>query len=191
MFALPFRETDQPVLSHGRVTLRPPRSSDYAQWAELRRASRDFLQPWEPRWAADDLEKRAWRQRLRRYRREFDRSSGYAFFIFLADGTLVGGISIANIRLGVAQSAQIGYWIGEPHAGKGLMLDALRALIPFGFDTLRLHRLEAACMPENDRSVRLLEKAKFQREGLMRSYLKINGVWRDHFLYALIAGRQT
>ena len=189
MFALPFRETNQPALSHGRVTLRPPRSTDYGQWAELRRASRDFLQPWEPRWASDDLERRAWRQRLRRYRREFDRGAGYTFFVFLTDGTLIGGISIANIRHGVAQSAQIGYWVGQQHAGKGLMLDALSALIPFGFDTLRLHRIEAACMPENKRSVRLLEKARFQREGLMRSYLKIDGVWRDHFLYALVAGR--
>jgi [ribosomal protein S5]-alanine N-acetyltransferase len=59
------------------------------------------------------------------------------------------------------------------------------------FRTLRLHRLEAACIPENNRSVRVLEKAGFQREGLLRSYLKINGIWQDHYLYALVAGERA
>ena len=100
----------------------------------------------------------------------------------------MGGLSLTNIRRCVAQSAHVGYWLGERFAGRGLMLEALRLVIPFAFDTLRLHRLEAACIPKNTRSMRLLEKAGFQREGLLRSYLRINGVWQDHYLYALIAG---
>ena len=67
------------------------------------------------------------------------------------------------------------------------MPEALKLLTKHAFDTLRLHRLEAACIPDNHRSIRVLEKAGFQREGLLRSYLRINGVWQDHFIYGLIA----
>jgi len=84
----------------------------------------------------------------------------------------------------VAQAGSIGYWIGAPFARKGYMTAALRALTPFCFGTLRLHRLEAACIPDNVASIRLLEKAGFKREGYARSYLCINGVWQDHLLYA-------
>lgn len=166
-----------------------PQASDYAEWSALREESRAFLEPWEPKWAPDELSRRAFRQRLRRYRDEFDQGTGVSFFLVeKAGGRLAGGISIGNIRLGVAQSAHVGYWMGERYAGQGLMFDALNLVIPFAFEKLRLHRLEAACIPENTRSTRLLEKAEFQREGLLRSYLRINGVWQDHFLYALIAG---
>ncbi len=68
------------------------------------------------------------------------------------------------------------------------MHEAVLLVVQFGFETLRLHRIEAACIPDNQRSIRVLEKAGFRREGLSRSYLRINGVWRDHLLYALIAG---
>ena len=79
-----------------------------------------------------------------------------------------------------------GYWIGERYAGKGLMLEGLQLLVGHAFQTLRLHRVEAACIPDNRRSIRVLEKAGFQREGLLRSYLRINGVWQDHLLFGLL-----
>jgi 3-polyprenyl-4-hydroxybenzoate decarboxylase len=114
-----------------------------------------------------------------------------AFFIFeTGGGKLVGGITLANIRHGVSQSGQIGYWIGEQYAGQGYMVEALGLVSLFAFDTMRLHRIEAACIPDNKRSIRVLEKAGFQREGLLRSYLRINGIWQDHYLYALIADDQ-
>jgi ribosomal-protein-alanine N-acetyltransferase len=97
-------------------------------------------------------------------------------------------VTLGNIRHGVAKSGHIGYWIGEKYAGKGFMADALELLARHAFDTMRLHRIEAACIPGNKRSIRVLEKAGFTREGLLRSYLKINGGWQDHYLYALIAG---
>jgi ribosomal-protein-alanine N-acetyltransferase len=81
--------------------------------------------------------------------------------------------------------------MGERFAGRGLMVEALGLVIDHCFDTLRLHRLEAACIPSNNRSVRVLEKAGFRREGLLHSYLKINGVWQDHYLYALIADQRA
>ncbi len=179
----------EPILTGKRVTLRLPRRGDFRQWAALRGESRDFLIPWEPHWAANELEQGAWRERLKRYRREFDAGAGVPFLIFdIESGALIGGITLSNIRYGVAQTASIGYWVGEKHAGKGYMLDALLLVVDHAFGALRLHRLEAACIPGNNRSVRVLEKAGFTREGLLHSYLKINGIWQDHILYARVAG---
>jgi ribosomal-protein-alanine N-acetyltransferase len=192
MIALPFFRRDLPALRGDRVQLRMPVSSDYREWSELRSASRRFLEPWEPKWASDELDWPAWRQRLNRYRDDFAQGSGAAFFIFEAvSGRLVGGITIGNIRYGVAQTGQVGYWVGERHAGKGYMTEALQLVSRHAFESLRLHRIEAACIPGNARSVRVLEKAGFQREGLLRSYLRINGAWQDHYLYALIESDQT
>ncbi len=189
MFALPFLRRDMPALKGERVHLRMPQPGDYREWAALRAESRAFLEPWEPLWSPDELGRSAWRQRLSRYREDHANGSASAFFIFdNASGKLVGGITLGNVRRGVSQSGQIGYWIGERFAGRGLMLDALLLVVDFGFETLRLHRIEAACIPGNKRSIRVLEKAGFQREGLLRSFLRINGKWQDHYLYALIAG---
>jgi ribosomal-protein-alanine N-acetyltransferase len=188
MIALPFFRREGPALKGVRVTLRMPVSSDFREWAALRAESRKFLEPWEPRWSSDELEWPAWRNRLSRYRDDYEHGIGVAFLIFdMASGRMVGGITVGNIRYGVAQCGQIGYWIGERHAGKGYMPDALAVVARHAFRTMRLHRLEAACIPDNERSIRVLEKAGFQREGLLRSYLRINGVWHDHYLYALIA----
>ncbi|PZO74718.1 MAG: 30S ribosomal protein S5 alanine N-acetyltransferase [Mesorhizobium amorphae] len=192
MFELPFLRGKEPVLRGARVTLRLPRRGDWHEWADLRRESRLFLEPWEPRWAPDELELSSWRQRLARYREDFRHGTSLAFLIFDAKGGhLIGGITLGNIRHGVSQSGHIGYWVGERHAGKGYMVDAVRLLCAHAFDTMRLHRLEAACIPTNNRSVRVLEKAGFQREGIARSFLRINGAWHDHLLFALIAGDPT
>jgi len=86
----------------------------------------------------------------------------------------------------VTQSCTLGYWIGAHYAHQGYMTAAVRAVIPFVFDSLELHRLEAACLPTNTASIKLLEKTGFKREGLARRYLRINGVWQDHLLYALL-----
>jgi ribosomal-protein-alanine N-acetyltransferase len=165
--------------------LRTPVSSDYAEWAAVREKSRDFLTPWEPTWPADDLTRSAFRRRLKRYAEDQRGDLAYAFLIFRSeDGALVGGLTLANIRRGVAQAGSIGYWVGQPFARKGYMTAAVRALIPFCFGTLRLHRLEAACIPDNAASIGLLEKTGFRREGYARGYLCIDGVWQDHLLYA-------
>jgi len=174
-----------PAIAGAGVTLRVPHGGDYAEWAALRESSRAFLVPWEPTWPADDLTRGAFRRRLKRYAEDVRSDLAYAFLIFRSDdNALVGGLTLANIRRGVAQAGSIGYWVGAPFARKGYMTAAVRALAPFCFGTLRLHRLEAACIPANTASVRLLEKTGFQREGYARSYLCINGVWQDHLLYA-------
>jgi [ribosomal protein S5]-alanine N-acetyltransferase len=174
-----------PIVEGDGVYLRAPQTSDFAEWAALREASRAFLVPWEPTWPSDDLTRAAFRRRLRRYAEDLRSDQSYAFFVFRqADNLLVGGLTLANVRRGVAQAGSLGYWMGEAHAGRGHMTAAVRALISFAFGTLRLHRLEAACIPTNAASIRLLEKTGFSREGYAREYLCINGVWQDHLLYA-------
>jgi [ribosomal protein S5]-alanine N-acetyltransferase len=167
-----------------RVLLRMPQATDYADWTALREASRDFLTPWEPTWPADDLSRSAFRRRIRRYAEDLRTDQGYAFLIIRSsDNALVGGLTLANIRRGVAQAGSLGYWMGQPFARQGYMTAAVRAIIPFAFASLRLHRLEAACIPTNAGSIRLLERTGFVREGYAREYLCINGIWQDHLLY--------
>jgi ribosomal-protein-alanine N-acetyltransferase len=177
-----------PLIRGDGVILRAPQMSDFAQWAALRELSRDFLTPWEPIWPADDLTRSAFRRRLKRYAEDLRGDQAYPFFVLTHDNRLLGGLTLTNVRRGVAQTGSIGYWIGAPFAHRGYMTAALRALIPFSFDVLRLHRLEAACIPTNTPSMRLLEKTGFQREGLAREYLCINGLWQDHLLYARLSG---
>ena len=179
-----FNDTMPAILGDG-VTLRVPQYGDHAEWAALREASREFLTPWEPTWPSDDLSRSAFRRRLKRYADDQRNDLAYALMIFRnEDNALVGGITLANIRRGVAQAGSIGYWVGEPFARKGYMTAAVRALVSFSFQTLRLHRLEAACIPGNAASVALLERTRFTREGYARSYLCINGIWQDHLLFA-------
>jgi ribosomal-protein-alanine N-acetyltransferase len=174
-----------PAIAGSGVMLRVPQSADFAEWAALREKSRDFLTPWEPTWPVDDLTRGAFRRRLKRYAEDLRGDLAYAFLIFRSeDNAMVGGLTLANIRRGVAQAGSIGYWVGAPFARRGYMTAALRALVPFCFGTLRLHRLEAACIPSNAASIRLLEKSGFKREGYARAYLCINGTWQDHLLYA-------
>jgi ribosomal-protein-alanine N-acetyltransferase len=173
-----------PAVTGKGVYLRAPAAADFNEWAALREKSRGFLTPWEPIWPADDLTRAAFRRRLRRYAEDQRNDLAYSFLIFRDDHMLVGGLTLANVRRGVAQAGSIGYWVGAPYARQGYMTEAVRALIPFCFGTLKLHRLEAACIPTNEPSIALLEKTGFRREGYARKYLCINGIWQDHLLYA-------
>lgn len=186
MIGLFRHEPEIPDLDARRIRLRAPHWSDHRAFAALRAESRSFLEPWEPEWGPDPFGMMAWRDRMRRYAQDAADGSAYTWFLIAEGNRLAGGITLGNIRRGVSQSGQIGYWLGERHAGKGLMSDALAAIVPHAFSKLGLHRLEAACIPGNRRSERVLEKAGFAREGLMRSYLKIGGRWQDHHLYARI-----
>lgn len=180
-------EADEVIYGNG-VYLRHPVMSDYAQWASLRDLSKDFLTPWEPVWPIDDLTRPAFRRRLRRYARELRDDTSYPFFLF-DSGTdkLIGSSIISNVRRGVAQSCSLGYWVGETYSGKGYMTEAARAILPFVFDHAGLHRIEAACLQTNEPSRRLLKRVGFTEEGIARKYLRINGDWQDHLLFAMLA----
>lgn len=171
------------IIRAGGLLLRPPATTDYAAWAELRAASRDHLVPWEPAWSSDELSRSAFRRRLRVYHADMLDDLGYAFFLFTEnEQSLIGGLTLGNVRRGVTQAATLGYWLGAIHIGRGHMTRAVGALVRHAFDELRLHRIEASCMPSNHASLRVLERNAFAREGLARRYLKIAGEWRDHIL---------
>jgi len=176
------------VIQGRSLWLRPPQVSDYGPWAELRTLSRAHLTPWEPAWPRDDLTKSAFRRRVKHYQREARDDLGYAFLILGADADrLMGGITLSNVRRGVTQSAMLGYWLGLPFVGQGHMTAAVSALLPHAFEQLRLHRIEAAVQPANRRSIDVLKRVGFVEEGLARRYLKINGAWQDHLVFAILA----
>ncbi|WP_421697909.1 GNAT family N-acetyltransferase [Ancylobacter sp.] len=182
--------SEPPMLVEGAsVLLRLPNMSDFAAWAALREQSREFLSPWEPTWPAYDLTRGSFRRRMRRYARDVREDAAYPFLVIRrADRVLLGGLSLSNVRRGVTQTASLGYWMGAPFAGQGYMSAAVRTLLPFAHGTLGLRRIEAACLPSNAPSMRLLEGAGFRREGYGREYLCIDGRWQDHVLYARLAG---
>jgi ribosomal-protein-alanine N-acetyltransferase len=196
----PVYRPQPPVLAGHRIYLRPPLLADYRAWSALRGMSRTFLEPWEPLWGDNALSRGSFRGRINRVVREWNGDLGYSFHIFatgrddLPRDTLLGGVNLNNVRRLSAQCCNLGYWMGEPYAGLGLMRAALELLLPFAFATpdddhpgLGLHRIDAACIPDNDRSRRLLRRCGFKEIGLAPSYLKINGAWRDHICHQLLA----
>ncbi len=180
------KESSLPLIG-GRVVLRPLILDDYGAWSDLRANSRQHLEPWEPEWRQDELWKSSFRRRVRHYQREAREDLGYAFGIFDRDGVLLGGATLGNVRRGVMQCATLGYWLGQPFIGQGYMTESVRTIIPHAFGQLRLHRLEAASMPSNTASIKVLERTGFVQEGLARRYLKISGSWQDHMRFALLA----
>ncbi|MHA7888551.1 GNAT family N-acetyltransferase [Roseicyclus sp.] len=180
-----FARKRQLRLETERLTLRLPRHADFRPWTALRDTSRDFLTPWEPTWAADHLTRKSFTGRVYWAQRALTQGSAVPLFIFhRPDETLLGAITLDNIRRGPAQSATLGYWIGQPHARQGYMREAIEAVVHYAFRGLDLSRVEAACLPENAASRGVLEKAGFKYEGVAQSYLQINGRWRNHVLYA-------
>lgn len=173
---------------HGQnIYLRAPRRSDQRQWMDVRRLSRDFLQPWEPTWPPDATERTAFRRRLRRFTEDWHDGTAYAFFLFdRKTDDLLGGITLSNLRRGVTQSGTIGYWMGKPYARRGHMNEAVHLVLDFAFETLGLHRVEAACLVHNEASRRLLIKVGFTEEGLARRYLCIDGKWQDHRTFGIL-----
>lgn len=175
------------VLTGPRVLLRPPETRDGKAWAALRRASEDFLRPWEPTWPSDASTVAAFHRRRLQVKDEWRAETGYGFLIFgRENGEMLGGITLSNVRLGVARTGSLGYWSGAPHARKGYMTEAVRCVLDYSFGHLQLHRVEAACLPENEPSRGLLLKCGFLEEGFAREYLKINGRWCDHITFGIL-----
>ena len=185
----PFLPRDEtPTLRGGRVLLRGPRPRDYVAWRNLRRDSREFLKPFEPRWSELDLTRRVFMSRLVRGRREASLGTDVNFLIFDIEArreVLVGGLTLSNIRRRAAQHVNLGYWMGQHFAGKGLMTEAVATVVPFAFNSLGLHRIHAAFLPTNAASRRVLEKNGFREEGYAENYLQIDGRWADHVLFGL------
>ncbi len=156
----------RPLIRTENLILRAPQASDYAAWSLLRIESRAFLTPWEPVWNEDDLTRNSFRLRVKRAAREIAADEAYSLFVLDARSEmLLGGLTLGLVRRGVAQACTLGYWMGARHAGKGHMSEAVRGALRFAFQDLALHRVEAACLPNNEPSRRLLERVGFRHEG--------------------------
>jgi ribosomal-protein-alanine N-acetyltransferase len=174
-------------LESGRIYLRRPRDSDFEAWTSLRAGSREFLAPWEPTWSKAALSRAAFRRRLHQYAEDWRDASGYNFLIFRAeDDALLGAINLSNVRRGIVQAGTLGYWMGASFTGQGYMTEALQCMLRYAFDRLELHRVEAACLPHNTASEALLRKGGFRLEGHARKYLRIDGKWQDHLIFAIL-----
>ncbi|MEL7232162.1 MAG: GNAT family protein [Pseudomonadota bacterium] len=172
----------------GALILRHPRWSDYDAWANIRRRDAAYLKPWEPEWTEAHLSRGSYRLRLNRFRKMVQTDRAYPFHIFRADSdVLIGSCNLTHIERGAAMSAKIGYWVAQDQQGRGHARAAVRAVCRFGFDTLGLHRIEAAVQPDNIASVRVLEATDFRLEGSARGLLRIDGQWADHAVYARLS----
>lgn len=187
MFDL-FRQAPPKCVMRGpTVTIRAPRWADEKAWIAIRSNSKAFLEPWEPAWSRDALSPAAFRRRVQRIEQEWRAGIGYGFFVFHNDsGEMLGGITFANVRRGVVESANVGYWIGADHTRRGYMSEALQIGLDFAFRRLGLHRVEAACLVHNDASRELLLKSGFRQEGRARKYLCIAGRWQDHDTFGIL-----
>jgi len=170
--------------------LRPLRAQDFPAWREVRLASRDWLEPWEPRpevGAADPVaDTDAFRARCSAWDRQRQFDAAYGFGLFLRDGEqLIGEVSLGTVHRGPFQSASIGYWVDRRRAGNGYVPEGVALIIRHGFEELHLHRLEAAIVPRNARSRRVAEKLGLREEGTSLRFLQINGVYEDHVRYAI------
>jgi ribosomal-protein-alanine N-acetyltransferase len=184
---LMFRRTSANAIETQRMILRLPEMGDHSSWALLRSKGEPFLRAWEPSWSHDHLSRKAFRNRVYWAWRAREEGRALALFLIRREGArLMGAITLDNIRRGPAQSAQVGYWIGPDFARQGYMAEALAAVVHNAFTMHDLSRIEAACLPENVASRALLDRVGFRYEGVARSYLQINGRWRDHVLYATL-----
>lgn len=185
MYSQAFME--EPVIETPRLELRLPRDSDIPALIRFYEENQAHLAPWEPLRAPGWNTGEAWRDQVRYRRAELDAAQGVRFFIFSKEeaGRLVGNISLSRIQRFPGHSCNLGYGLAAWAQGRGYATEAVAAVVRFGFDTLRLHRIEAGYMPHNRRSAAVLRRAGFTVEGYARDYLLINGRWEDHVLTAL------
>ncbi len=172
-----------------RVMLRPLVAEDHAQWRVVRERSREWLEQWEPLpdvGSPDPVRDRdAFRARCGAWERQRQFDTAYGFGLFLNDGAFAGEVSLGSVLRGPFQSSFIGYWIDEAQAGHGYVPEAVALVIRYGFDSLGLHRMEAAIVPRNAKSRRVAAKLGLRDEGVARRFLQIRGVWEDHVRYAI------
>lgn len=170
-----------------RIDLISPQLEDYEAWEKVRRRNQNFLKPYEPQWTKDALTKDFFKRRLKKQGKAMSEGRGVFFLIHdKKSNKIIGGINMNDIQYGAARYASLGYWLDKDLLRQGYMHEAGLLVIDYAFNTLKLHRLNAACLIANIASINLLLKLGFQEEGLAKKYLKINGKWQDHRLFGLI-----
>jgi ribosomal-protein-alanine N-acetyltransferase len=176
----------EPLLKSERVYIRQLVARDAEPLLALRIRNRTFFEPYEP--LHDDVHFTLSGQTeiIEKARLNWENGLTYAFGIFVhASDALIGRVNLSNVVRGAWDSCTIGYFLDEQHNGQGLMTEAVHLALEFAFDKANLHRVQAAVMPWNHASIRVLEKTGFRYEGMSEYYLKINDVWEHHNTYAI------
>jgi [ribosomal protein S5]-alanine N-acetyltransferase len=179
----------EPHLLEQPVELRPVRVSDARMWREIRVRNAPWLRPWEPTNPETPLYRSSlgpYIAMVRAMRREARQGQAIPWVVTYG-GEFVGQLTVGSITWGSARSGQVGYWIDEAYAGRGIIPTTLAMAVDHCFGVVGLHRLEASIRPENHASRRVVEKLGFREEGVRVRQLHINGAWRDHVCYALTA----
>jgi [ribosomal protein S5]-alanine N-acetyltransferase len=165
------------------------RRRDAVEWSRIRVANEDWLRQWEPSgslpWEARHTP--AAYRAMRRVLAQRARLGTSLPFAIRVEGRLAGQVTIDNVVRGALRSGYLGYWIDRSLAGRGMASLAVALVCDHAFGPVGLHRVQADIRPENLPSQRLVERLGFRQEGLLRRYLDIDGDWRDHLSYALLA----
>lgn len=175
------------LLEGKRCYLRILQEEDAIMFTEIVKANKHYWSVFEPRQEPSFYTVSRQRERIRESLYQMRDRREYNFGIFDADtSNLIGHISLYNIKRLPFLSGFVGYSIDEREIGRGIGTEAVQLVTAFAFSTLALHRIEAYVSPRNHGSVAVLEKSGYQQEGLLRKILYINGVWEDHYMYAVI-----
>lgn len=170
------------------LLLRPPRTGDVTEIRRLLRANHEHLKPWNPAPppGEDPASITEVSNSVLRQRRDWKRGRGYVFMLAEREqpGTFIGKIALSGVMRGAMYGAYLGYWMAADVQGRGLVTEGLRAVLDFAFGAAGLHRVQAAIMPRNPQSLRVIEKLGFRREGYAERYLQIAGKWEDHIVFA-------
>ncbi|GEL95009.1 GNAT family N-acetyltransferase [Cellulomonas composti] len=180
--------TGWPVtLVDGPVRLRPLRRRDGQAWLALRTANADWLEPWDATSPVPvDRPRPTFGAFVRLLAAQAREGQTLPFAVDL-HGELVGQVTVSSITYGSLRSASIGYWVSRHVAGRGIIPTAVALAVDHCFQVLELHRVEINIRPENEPSLRVVQKLGFRDEGVRERYLHIRGQWCDHRSFALTA----
>ncbi|MBY6036601.1 GNAT family N-acetyltransferase [Fictibacillus nanhaiensis] len=174
------------MLSGQNIYIRLLHVDDAEEMLQLLVENKEFFQKFAMERSADFYTLESQQKRLQTLVENAEQDMDYFFGIFTNEDDLIGTINLFAVMRGSIQSAFVGYFLDEKHNGKGFTTEALKMIVKYAFEELDLHRVEAGVMPHNKSSIRVLEKAGFEKEGLARKNVKINGKWEDHQLMAII-----
>jgi len=168
------------------IYLRPVLTKDAEVLLDLFMENRDFFEKFSMERNETFYTIEFQLERIKQYEEDSRTDQAYNFGIFKHDGTLIGTINLFQVLRGALQGAFIGYFLDKKHNGKGYTTEAVKLLVGYAFNELKLHRIEAGVMPHNIGSIRVLEKSGFHKEGIALKNVKINGKWEDHQMLAII-----
>lgn len=176
----------QPTFFYKQIRLRPLRYRDVNKWKSLRRENKSWLKEWDATLPPfEESYPATFFQMVSQTKSDARKKTNFSWAIEYKK-ELVGLVTAGNINFGSSRSCYVGYWIGKNHAGKGIVPIAVALVLDFVFKELKLHRVEIAIRPENAASLRVVEKLGIKHEGLRRSYIHINGDWRDHQVFVVL-----